>query len=790
MKMKILLAVIVLTGMTAIRALAQAPLFINYQGKLTDEFGLPMNNDPADPNDDRIDIRFEIFSADEDGTSLWGPENHSNVEVVNGLFSVLLGDPVVEEDAVTIVPGTAFPGATVFLEVRVTRTEPDGTVTEQTLSPRKDIVSVAYAIRAANADTVDGLHANEIVGETYTGDAPIVIDTTDRTISLDYSTDFDLDENNDLIIAEGVIVDAHVSDTADIDGTKVKEATITARGTVELATDGEDAANVVVQGNDGRLDDARTPAGDAGGDLSGQYPDPDIRTGVIVNDDINANANIAASKINEADPQVDDNITDNYVPRWDADVDQPDGTPDGQLVQGTIYDDPGTGFIGIGINSPSAKLEVAGNALISGANRLYFNDVGGEFILSDGNSLKLFAGSTIKLIPRGAAYLQLTDRTLSAIGKGVGFTIRAGQGAGDDLILESTTHTTKGDIILNPTGGNVGIGTTSPGNYRLNIQGGDLKIGTGDIHVPFGWHIYNDDHSEYNIEHTWNTTLGDHLYFQASVGQEKFTISDNRGFLFENGNLGIGTNDPKQSVHIASGGIMFPDDTVQTTAVVAAKCLWTKDGDDIYRPIGNVGIKTTDPWYALDVNGNARVSGLLQAKLIVSSITTPAGPFLELSAYPTYPMTVIVPAWYGFRVTDRGNDLINLNLDDGGNLDIRGVLHQGSDSRMKLDQEPLDYGLAEILKLEPKRYVRTDSIADAKTGIKGTQQKEDEEDIGLVAQEVYDVIPEAVRVPEDERRDTWGIAYSKVVTVLVKAVQEQQEQIDELKQEIAALKGQ
>ena len=41
----------------------------------------------------------------------------------------------------------------------------------------------------------------------------------------------------------------------------VPDATTTTKGKVELATDGENAADVVVQGNDARLSDARTPSG-------------------------------------------------------------------------------------------------------------------------------------------------------------------------------------------------------------------------------------------------------------------------------------------------------------------------------------------------------------------------------------------------------------------------------------------------------------------------------------------------------------------------------------------------
>jgi len=57
---------------------------------------------------------------------------------------------------------------------------------------------------------------------------------------------------------------------------------------------------------------------------------------------------------------------------------------------------------------------------------------------------------------------------------------------------------------------------------------------------------------------------------------------------------------------------------------------------------------------------------------------------------------------------------------------------------------------------------------------------------GLIAQEVQELIPHAVAVSEEGH---YSMDYSQVVTPLIKAIQEQQEQIDALQSEINKLKG-
>jgi hypothetical protein len=101
-----------------------------------------------------------------------------------------------------------------------------------------------------------------------------------------------------------------------------------------------------------------------------------------------------------------------------------------------------------------------------------------------------------------------------------------------------------------------------------------------------------------------------------------------------------------------------------------------------------------------------------------------------------------------------------------------------SDSRLKENQMPLSYGLREVMELSPKQYVHHSSIDQSTWGKENIPRT-----IGLIAQEVYNIIPEAVDVPENSMTGLWGLNYDKLVPVLVKAIQEQQTQLESSKQE-------
>lgn len=56
---------------------------INYQGRLADDAGIPING--------TVGMSFEIYDALTGGVLVWGPENHPAVPVNDGLFNVGLG---------------------------------------------------------------------------------------------------------------------------------------------------------------------------------------------------------------------------------------------------------------------------------------------------------------------------------------------------------------------------------------------------------------------------------------------------------------------------------------------------------------------------------------------------------------------------------------------------------------------------------------------------------------------------------------------------------------------------
>lgn len=111
---------------------------------------------------------------------------------------------------------------------------------------------------------------------------------------------------------------------------------------------------------------------------------------------------------------------------------------------------------------------------------------------------------------------------------------------------------------------------------------------------------------------------------------------------------------------------------------------------------------------------------------------------------------------------------------NGGNLSVGGSVVHSSDRRLKRDIETLPYGLKEILKLQPKAY----NWKSRETKYKS---------LGLIAQDVQPIINTIVHQNDDAEK-TLSISYTELIPVLTKAIQEQQEIIENLRGELKAEK--
>ena len=219
-----------------------------------------------------------------------------------------------------------------------------------------------------------------------------------------------------------------------------------------------------------------------------------------------------------------------------------------------------------------------------------------------------------------------------------GQTFYGGINAGDDLTLDSTSNATKGDVIIQPTGGNVGIGVATP-SEKLQIDGGAGRsavlltntnsgsTGTDGLYIGYGAGGNGS---------VWNYENNDLLF--GTNNTEAMRIDNS-------GNLGIGTNNPSNKLHVQDGEIsvihdsgdavvnldrpatnndgMVRLDTAGVTQwnVGMSGVLNTNDytiqddgGTDrftILQASGNVGIGSNNPTTALDVNGTVTATAFV-----------------------------------------------------------------------------------------------------------------------------------------------------------------------------------
>jgi|GEM_PF-1274518 len=186
------------------------------------------------------------------------------------------------------------------------------------------------------------------------------------------------------------------------------------------------------------------------------------------------------------------------------------------------------------------------------------------------------------------------------------------------------------------------------------------------------------------------------------------------------------------------------------------------------RKNGNVGIGTTAPGAPLHVNGIVRIGS--------------AEEFEDVGAFQLAVNSTFRPLDDNLR--DLGTSAFRWDDVYATNGTI-----QTSDRRMKMNIQNASLGLNAVLQLRPVTYQWREGYDRS-------------EKLGLIAQEVLPVVPQAVKthdyeLSEDEDNPTvsrvelerMGMNYSTLVPVLIKAIQEQQAKIEELEARLKKVEG-
>lgn len=184
------------------------------------------------------------------------------------------------------------------------------------------------------------------------------------------------------------------------------------------------------------------------------------------------------------------------------------------------------------------------------------------------------------------------------------------------------------------------------------------------------------------------------------------------------------------------------------------------------------------PSEALFVNGEASFS-CIPASSGISLISTPWSPGIDIpSILPQWGNTALIgtPSLPFWRIYS--NELWSLS----------GAVYAYSDSRLKENVRPIisTDALSKILAMKSYKYdYKPDLFKNDSAKTKDLVIAESKNKLGMLAQELKEVLPEAVK--QDEQTGYYSVNYIAIIPMLVEAIKAQQARIDSLEQQIITL---
>ena len=325
------------------------------------------------------------------------------------------------------------------------------------------------------------------------------------------------------------------------------------------------------------------------------------------------------------------------------------------------------------------------------------------------------------------------------------------------------------NIVLAPTNGNVGIGTTSP-QYTVDIIG---QVAVGPI--------YN----------TGGSAPSKVIFKQANLAQPSYT-NDSNGYINYYADPTGGTY--IRSLDLVSG-------SVNTTSRIKFFTSTNSSGvpTEAMRidSAGNVGIGTTNPGSPLDVrghSGNQLWLNLANSDYNGTNTGTSLGIYGGAASGNSYATMDALQsgstAAGSLHINPSGGSVfVNGNVGIGsaaptqalnvtGNILASGTITATSDGRLKQNIVPLTGTLPKLDQLRGVSF-EWNHLASS------MRHKEGEKGIGMIAQELQKVYPELV---VGSKNEYLSIDYMKFTVVLLQSIKELKNQMNAMQDQINALR--
>jgi trimeric autotransporter adhesin len=342
-------------------------------------------------------------------------------------------------------------------------------------------------------------------------------------------------------------------------------------------------------------------------------------------------------------------------------------------------------------------------------------------------------------IGRRALNLNNTGNNNTALGSGADVT--AGNLTNATAIGYNAKVAASNSLVLGGTGVdavNVGIGTTTPNaplQFANNIANRKIVL----------WDNGNNDHQYYGfgvnsgtLRYQVSAAVENHIFYAGASP----TTSNELMRIQGNGDVGIGKS-----------GAAFAYGHGGTNRILELRNAAPAGGDIqshlVLSSTGNAGSMGGVTWASTSLTGEQRTG------YIGTAFETPTADQTRISFYTRSNTGILAERFY---------------IQGNGNAWLQGTLTQNSDIRLKKNIVPLTLSLNKLTQLNGYTYNWI------------SKDKDPNEQIGLIAQEVQKLYPQLVSDIKGENGETTlGVNYTGLIPVMIESIKEQQKQIDELK---------